>query len=94
MKGLRTLVLAFKEMPKGTHLMEEIQTTAGLGPLDNDLTFLALIAIEDPLREGVAEAVQDCKAAGVKVCMVTGDNLLTGSPQPFLHFFFLALIQN
>jgi P-type Ca2+ transporter type 2C len=28
----------------------------------------------DPLREGVAEAVQQCAAAGIRVCMVTGDH--------------------
>lgn len=31
----------------------------------------------DPCRPGVAQAVSECKSAGVKVCMVTGDNLIT-----------------
>ena len=35
------------------------------------------MGIEDPLREGVQEAVANCDQAGVRVMMCTGDNLLT-----------------
>lgn len=37
----------------------------------------ALVGIQDPLKEGVAEAVLQCKRAGVTVRMVTGDNINT-----------------
>ncbi|CAI5758390.1 unnamed protein product [Candida verbasci] len=37
----------------------------------------ALVGIQDPLKEGVAKAVLQCKHAGVSVRMVTGDNLNT-----------------
>ncbi|OBA19870.1 Ca2+-transporting P-type ATPase [Metschnikowia bicuspidata var. bicuspidata NRRL YB-4993] len=36
-----------------------------------------LVGLQDPLKEGVAEAVSRCKMAGVTVRMVTGDNLTT-----------------
>lgn len=36
-----------------------------------------LLAFEDPLREGVCEAVAACRAAGIRVVMVTGDHPLT-----------------
>ncbi|KIO19304.1 hypothetical protein M407DRAFT_31054 [Tulasnella calospora MUT 4182] len=42
-----------------------------------DLTLIAITAIEDPLREGVDQAVADCQRAGVSVRMCTGDNVLT-----------------
>lgn len=42
-----------------------------------DLTFLGLICMIDPLRQEAKEAVEECKQAGVKVCMVTGDHPLT-----------------
>ena len=42
-----------------------------------DLTFLGLVCLIDPLRLEAKEAVQECKQAGVKVCMVTGDHPLT-----------------
>lgn len=45
----------------------------------NDLCFVGLIAMEDPPREGVRDAVAKCKKAGVKVIMVTGDQTLTAA---------------
>ncbi|GMM38578.1 calcium-transporting ATPase [Saccharomycopsis crataegensis] len=38
----------------------------------------SIVGIQDPLREGVSEAVVACQDAGVCVRMVTGDNLITG----------------
>lgn len=37
------------------------------------LTFLGLIGFIDPIREGVEEAVEMCKNAGIKTIMITGD---------------------
>lgn len=45
---------------------------AGWFPMFN-LTLVGLIALNDPPRPGVAESVLTCKAAGIKVIMVTGD---------------------
>ncbi|CAK7274188.1 plasma membrane calcium [Sporothrix epigloea] len=42
-----------------------------------NMSFLSLVGIKDPLRDGVREAVADCQRAGVVVRMVTGDNRLT-----------------
>ncbi|KAK2982967.1 hypothetical protein RJ640_019245, partial [Escallonia rubra] len=44
---------------------------------ENDLIFLAIAGLKDPCRPGVKDAVQLCQKAGVKVRMVTGDNLQT-----------------
>ena len=44
---------------------------------DDDLVLLAIVGIKDPCRPGVKDAVQLCTNAGVKVRMVTGDNLQT-----------------
>lgn len=41
------------------------------------MVFLGIVGIQDPLRNGVANAVRACQNAGVFVRMVTGDNLLT-----------------
>ncbi len=41
------------------------------------LKMIALLGIKDILREEVPKAIENCKAAGVRVRMVTGDNLLT-----------------
>lgn len=42
-----------------------------------NLRFLGLISMMDPPRVGVAEAVKVCRAAGIRVVMVTGDHPLT-----------------
>lgn len=42
-----------------------------------DLVFLGVMGIKDPLRDGSRDAVQACQTAGVVVRMVTGDNILT-----------------
>jgi len=45
--------------------------------LATDLTMIGITALEDPLRDGVKEAVALCNRAGVSVKMCTGDNVLT-----------------
>lgn len=42
-----------------------------------DLTFLGLIGMIDPLRPESKEAVKACEAAGMRVCMITGDHPAT-----------------
>ncbi|GAV71058.1 Hydrolase domain-containing protein [Cephalotus follicularis] len=44
---------------------------------NDELVLLAIIGIKDPCQPGVRGAVELCQNAGVKVCMVTGDNLQT-----------------
>ncbi|AQK45934.1 calcium-transporting ATPase 5, plasma membrane-type isoform X2 [Zea mays] len=45
-------------------------------PEDN-LIMLGIVGIKDPCRPGVRDSVRLCQAAGIKVRMVTGDNLQT-----------------
>lgn len=40
---------------------------------DFELTYLGLIAFEDPIRPEVPQAIAACKQAGIKVMMITGD---------------------
>ena len=40
-------------------------------------TITGLICFDDPIRDGVREAIADCAAAGVKVIMITGDHAST-----------------
>ncbi|KAK0412541.1 hypothetical protein QR680_006270 [Steinernema hermaphroditum] len=47
-------------------------------PLE-DLTFLGISAIMDPPRPDTAEAIRQCKEAGIKVFMVTGDHPSTAT---------------
>lgn len=73
MKGLRTLCYGMKEFD-----------LAGRDPLDiepveveSNLNLLACTAVEDLLQENVKECIEDFRAAGISVWMLTGDKGLT-----------------
>lgn len=68
--GFRLLGLAYKLSP--TWQM-------GREWAEQDLTFTGMMALVDPLRDGIKEAVQKCKDAGIRVMMITGDNPLTAA---------------
>jgi magnesium-transporting ATPase (P-type) len=69
--GLRVLGFAYRR----TISMDiEILTAESA---ERDLVFLGLTAMFDPPRPGVAEAIEGCKHAGIRVVMVTGDHQLT-----------------
>lgn len=63
-KGYRLLGLASSVFTKET--LPEKQT-------DFQFNFLGLLALEDPIRKEVPEAIQQCKDAGIRVIMITGD---------------------
>ena len=44
---------------------------------DFDFEFLGLIALEDPVRDGVPQALAECREAGIRVVMMTGDHQAT-----------------
>ncbi len=69
-EGMR--VLGFAERRVEAPAAEREGAEAGL-------TFVGLIALEDPLRPEVAGAVADCRAAGVRIVVVTGDHGLTAT---------------
>ncbi|KAL7312035.1 plasma membrane calcium [Mucor circinelloides] len=80
-KSLRTIGIAYRDFeqwpPKGPRNNADDDVPYDDIVEDKGLTFLGVVGIEDPLREGVPEAVQACQRAGVFVRMVTGDNLVT-----------------
>ncbi|MBI5902193.1 MAG: HAD-IC family P-type ATPase [Deltaproteobacteria bacterium] len=67
--GLRILAVAARGVEaKRSYLNDEVETS---------LTFIGLVAMLDPPRPEVKKAVGDCREAGIKIVMVTGDYGLT-----------------
>lgn len=69
-KALRVIAVAYKDVDS---LPSKIDTVS----LENNLTFVGLIGMIDPPRNGVKEAVSTCRNAGIKTVMITGDHLET-----------------
>lgn len=44
------------------------------GEYEQGGTFLGLVCIKDPVRPEVKSAIEDCKTAGIRVIMITGDS--------------------
>ncbi|CAD5168434.1 unnamed protein product, partial [Musa acuminata subsp. malaccensis] len=73
--SLRCIAFAYRHFNL-ENIPNEEQRNDWLLPED-DLILLAIVGMKDPCRPGVKEAVDLCTHAGVKVRMVTGDNLRT-----------------
>jgi len=69
-RGLRVLALA--ERPESR---DQIDRSA----LDGGLTFLGLVGLIDPPRPEAIAAVAECRAAGIRVKMITGDHAGTAA---------------
>jgi P-type Ca2+ transporter type 2C len=69
-EGLRVLAVALRLLPDD--LADYTPET-----VEYDLTFLGLVAMQDPPRPEVAEAVAQCHRAGIRIIMITGDYGLT-----------------
>ncbi|KAJ8628903.1 hypothetical protein MRB53_022226 [Persea americana] len=74
--SLRCVALAYRSDAMDNVPDEEEQRQQWKLPED-ELVLLSIMGIKDPCRPGVKDAVELCTRAGVKVRMVTGDNIQT-----------------
>ncbi|KAL6585274.1 Calcium-transporting ATPase 9, plasma membrane-type [Orobanche minor] len=75
-RSLRCVAIAYRTCEADEVPTDQEQLAQWNLPDDN-LVLLTIVGIKDPCRPGVREAVELCKHAGVKVRMVTGDNIQT-----------------
>ncbi|KAJ3343104.1 hypothetical protein HDU83_005809 [Entophlyctis luteolus] len=76
-KGHRVLAFAMLNLP-GTEYAENFEFTKDPKNYPTTgLCFVGLASLEDPPKHGVREAIGHCRAAGIKIMMVTGDHPLT-----------------
>ena len=68
--ALRVLAMAYKVLdhkPEGEEIKE----------LESNLTYIGMVGMIDPPRLEVKAAVEECKSAGIKTVMITGDHKIT-----------------
>jgi calcium-translocating P-type ATPase len=71
-EGMRLIALARRALPDGPPPKQRER-------VETELTLLGLVAMEDPPRSEVAEAVERCHRAGIRIHVITGDHPLTAA---------------
>ncbi|HBL40872.1 MAG TPA: ATPase [Ruminococcaceae bacterium] len=66
-KALRVLALSFKKY-------ETVPADASPAALENELVFVGLEGMIDPCRPEVKDAIAECRSAGIRPIMITGDH--------------------
>ncbi|CZG10133.1 cation-transporting P-type ATPase [Legionella pneumophila] len=69
-QGLRTLAIAYKPVSINDEKIE-------LADVTSDLILIGIVGIIDPPREEAIKAVRECRAANIRVKMITGDHAIT-----------------
>ena len=68
--ALRVLAMAYK-------VLDHKPTAEEIKELESNLTYIGMVGMIDPPRLEVKDAVQECKEAGIKTVMITGDHKIT-----------------
>jgi P-type Ca2+ transporter type 2C len=69
-QALRTIAIAFKPIQANTIILSEHEA-------EKNLTLIGIQGMIDPPRPEVKKAVKECKEAGIKTVMITGDHVIT-----------------
>lgn len=70
--GMRVIGVAFRRLPRGTD-----PRPLNVASAEDNLTFIGLVGLKDPLRSEARNAVHTCRAAGIRPVMITGDHPAT-----------------
>ena len=68
--ALRVIALGYMDLTTSPHKLK-------CGQIEGELTFLGLAGMADPPREEARRAVEECRQAGIRVVMITGDHRTT-----------------
>ena len=75
--GLRVLALAYRPLRNDDDTIPRSMSDYAPENIECGLTFVGLLVMQDPPRPEVAAAVAECRRAGIRVVMITGDYGLT-----------------
>ena len=78
-KMMRTLYICYKDIEEQEYENCNEPDDNGLLIDQKELIFIGVFGLQDSLRPGVQRSVDRCHSAGVRVIMVTGDNLITAT---------------
>ncbi|MCD6063649.1 MAG: ATPase [Flavipsychrobacter sp.] len=70
--GIRVLAVGYRLLPLHYDSINDPS-------VENNLIFAGLVGLIDPLRPDVKEAINECKTAGIRPVMITGDHVETAS---------------
>jgi len=68
---------AYRNVCIAMRMLDSIPANPNPEEIETDLTFVGLLAIDDPPRDGVVQQIEICEKAGIKTVMITGDSLNT-----------------
>lgn len=74
-RAMRIIAFAHKELTNVLDYEEEKNHRK----MESDMIFDGFLAIADPLRKDVFDAVENCRKAGVDLKILTGDNIITAT---------------
>jgi len=74
-KAMRVIAFAHKELEQ----MRDYEDENHHNDMETDMIFDGFVAISDPLRADVYQAVANCRNAGVDLKILTGDNIITAT---------------
>ncbi len=70
-ESLKVLAFAYKKITK------KVKDEEDYFKEEEDLTLVGIAGFKDPIRKNIKESIEKCKEAGIRVVMLTGDNIET-----------------
>jgi Ca2+ transporting ATPase len=73
-RGLRVIAIASVDDVASNPLLSKAKTTKEYAQLEQNMTLVGLVGMLDPPRPEVRAAIEQCRSAGIRVVVITGDN--------------------